>query len=94
MRGLAAAALVCLLAGPARADDCDGVMAALVAAQTLAQTSLANVDALEAAIAGPSWDPIGDAWMLPALGWAIDEMIEALNTVAVAEARAHEAHCY
>jgi hypothetical protein len=88
---------LCLLAGSAvsaRTDECDGVMAALVSAQRDAQASIENVDALEAAIVAPSWDPVADGWMLDALGWAIDELVTAFNAVAVAEARAHEAHCY
>lgn len=75
-------------------DDCDGVMAALVAAQNDVYTDLDNIGALEAAIAAPAWDPVLDGWMVPALGWANEDLIGDLNTASIAAEQAHQAHCY
>lgn len=75
-------------------DDCNGVMAALVAAQRDAQSQMEVVDALESAISGPTWDPVADGWMVEAHEGAIDDLIGYLNTASIAEEQAHAAHCY
>ncbi len=91
---LATILLAFCLAWPARADDCQNVMAMLVAAQRDAELDMENIDALEAAIDAPSWDPVADGWMIDALGWALDDLIGDLNSAAIAEEAAHTAHCY
>ena len=75
-------------------DDCQAVMLALNQARAEAMSAADAVDTLQSAIAAPSWDPIGDGWMVDALGWAIEDMIGAFGTLASAEQQAHAAHCY
>lgn len=75
-------------------DECNGVMAALVAAQRDAQSQMDVVDALESAIGAPTWDPVADGWMVEAHEGAIDDLIGYLNTASIAEEQAHAAHCY
>lgn len=87
-------ALLALVGSASARDDCDGVMAALVAAQNDVYTDLDTIGALEAAIAGPAWDPVLDGWMVPALGWANEDLIGDLNTASIATEQAHQAHCY
>lgn len=84
-----------VLAAPSTArDDCDGVMSALIAAQSDVYTDLDNIGALEQAIAAPAWDPVLDGWMVPALGWANEDLIGDLNAASIAAEQAHQAHCY
>lgn len=97
--GLAAVVLACVLGHPsalagASGDDCDGVMAALSAAQHDAWDAADVVDSLEGAINAPGWDAGADGWMVGALDAAVDDLIGALNTASIAEERAHAAHCY
>ncbi len=95
MRLLLAVLLALSLAsGTHASDDCQAVMAQLTAAQQFANDVSGWVDYFEAAISAPSWDPVADAWMVPALDQTLDELVEALNAAAMAEERAHEAHCY
>lgn len=75
-------------------DECDGVMAALAAARQSVEFSIDAVNGLEAAIASPTWDPVGDGWMIPALDGALADLIGDLNAAALAEEAAHAAHCY
>ena len=75
-------------------EDCQSYMAQLSAARTEALNVIDAIDALEAAIAAPTWDPVGDAWMVDSLDGAYDELIGALNAAAIAEELAHAAHCY
>lgn len=96
---MAAVALACVLgaldaSAVASTDDCDGVMAALSAAQHDAWDAADVVDALDAAINAPGWDPGADGWMVGALDVAVDDLIGALNAASIAEERAHQAHCY
>lgn len=78
----------------AGAADCQGVMAALAAAQRDAQGQMEVIDALESAIGAPSWDPVSDGWMIGAHADAIDDLVGYLNTASLAEEQAHAAHCY
>lgn len=100
VRALVAALLLACVLGHSGAlsgasrDDCDGVMSALSAAQHDAWDAADVVDALDAAINAPGWDPGADGWMVGALDAAVDDLIGALNTASLAEERAHAAHCY
>ncbi len=83
------------ITAPVRAEpDCQSVMLALGQARSEATDAADVVDTLQGAIASPSWDPVGDGWMVDALGWAVEDMVGAFNTVASIEQQAHAAHCY
>lgn len=93
---LAAVGLACVLGHPdalagVSGDDCDGVMAALVAAQSDAWAAADVVDSLDAAINAP---PARTGGCSGRWRGAVDDLIGALNTAAIAEERAHQAHCY
>lgn len=94
MSCLALALSLAISAHASPPDDCDGVMAALAAARQSVEFSIDAVNSLEAAIAAPTWDPVGDGWMIPALDGALADLIGDLNAAALAEEAAHAAHCY
>jgi hypothetical protein len=75
-------------------DDCQSVMQQLSAAQQLVAIDIDNISLLEVAISSPDWDSEADGWMIDALSSCIDDLITDLNTVSIAEERAHQAHCY
>lgn len=78
----------------AAADDCNTVMAALASAQREAHDQMDVVDALEAAMGSPAWDPVQDGWMVGAHAGAVDDLVGYLNAASLAEEAAHAAHCY